>query len=390
MNRNAKYFVSLISSHLNKLSPAANDTIDWEEIYTLSNIHNVCAVISNQIMLLPSDKQPKKETLSKFRQQLGYTLIDYTDKLNTISYIKELLTDAQIEYLFVKGAIIKNYYPVKEFRTSGDIDVIIKYDSLKKLREILNKNNINITDDSDNGIAFDYQEQHIEIHTTEDYDHPYFKNIFDMCKNNGFEYILNDEDHLLYVLCHIIKHFNLCGAGIKMFMDIDVLIRHISDFNYDSFIKKCSKLNIETFAKASFSLCNYWFNTPVKAEINFNSDNHFRELFENEIIDSGSFGFNKRNLGDYYISKGIGKSGKNNLIAKIRAFIALLFPSKTYLYNKYSYLKKSALLLPVAWLNRLFDAAFKRTNHSKNTIKSIINTGSESEQYKKLLNELDI
>lgn len=390
MNSNEKYFVSLISSYLNNISPNAEENIDWQEIYRLSNIHNVCAITANQIMMLENKNQPEKNLLSKFRQKLGYTLIDSDSKTIAINDIKKMLTDAGIDFLLIKGAILRNYYPVKEFRTSGDIDVIIKYADIDRFRQIIISSNININDDSDNGFAFDYDKQLIEIHSTEDYDHPYFKNIFDMCTNNGYEYFIDDEQHLLYILCHIIKHFNLCGAGIKMFMDIDVIIRHMDDFNYDKFMVKCAELHIETFAKASFSLCHYWFNTPIKSEIDFDKNEEFRKLFEDEIISSGSFGFNKRNLGDYYINKGIGKDGRNNFSAKLRALLALLFPSKRYLQNQCPYAKKHPILLPVAWLNRLFDAVFKRKAHSKNTIKSIMNTNNESEQYKRFLNELNI
>ncbi|MGN1202293.1 MAG: nucleotidyltransferase family protein, partial [Eubacterium sp.] len=277
-----------------------------------------------------------------------------------------------------------------EFRTSGDIDIIVKYEDFDRCRRLLKENHIDMADDGKDGLAFDIEDQYIELHSTLDYDNPFFKNIFSMCEKNGYEYKISDELHLLYVLCHIIKHFNLCGAGIKMFTDVDVLIRHMPDFNYDAFMEKCAMLNIETFAKSCFSLCNYWFDTPIKAEIDFNSNADFRELFENEIINSGSFGYNKRDLGDYYINKGIGDSGKNNAAAKIRAFFALLFPSKRYLANKHKYVDKYPFLLPVAWLSRLFSAVFIRTEHSKNTVKSIMNTGDESAQYRKLLNELGI
>lgn len=53
-----------------------------------------------------------------------------------------------------------------------------------------------------------------------------------MCsKTNTNEFLIKKEYHLIYVLCHIIKHFNSCGAGIKMFMDIDAIIRKIKNFH---------------------------------------------------------------------------------------------------------------------------------------------------------------
>ena len=391
MNSNEKYFVSLISSHLNKVPPALPEGINWEEIYRLAEIHNICAIVTDQILKLPKDSQPDMQIMSKFRQQLGYTLIDCEEKEKAIDFLKSLFEKNEIEFLFVKGAMLREYYPVKEFRTSGDIDVVIKAQSIKRLISLLSGfQGVKKKKKKKDLIVCQCFEQEIEIHSNFDCDNPYFESIFDASEKCSYEYKISDEEHLLYVLCHIIKHFNSFGAGIKMFADIDVLIRHIGDFDYDSFMDKCRSLNIEAFAKSSLSLCNYWFGTPVKAEISFEANSKFRELFENEIINSGAFGFNKRDLGDYYVNKGIGKDGKNNLSAKVRAFFKLLFPSKNYLKRSYTYCDRHPILLPLAWLNRLYDGIFKRGRQSRSTVNSIFNSGDETAQYKKLLDELEI
>ncbi|MDE6471143.1 MAG: nucleotidyltransferase family protein [Eubacterium sp.] len=391
MNNNEKYFVTLISSHLNNIPPAPPADIDWEEIFNLSNIHNVCAITANQILLLDKEFQPEAQILSKFRQQLGYTLIDSDGKEKALSYLKSLLSENEIEFILVKGAILKELYPIKELRTSSDIDVIVKNNDLERLRSVLNENaDCIITNDTEKEVSFSYIEQNIEVHSTLDTDNTYFEKIFDMCEKRGYEYKISNEDHLLYVLCHIIKHFSAFGAGIKMFMDIDVIIRNTDDIDYNKFIEKCRQINIETFAKASLALCHSWFDTPVATEIDLSSDFKLKELFENEIISSGNFGYSKRNTGDYYINKEMNKNGKNNLSTKLKALITLFFPSMDYLKNHYRYSAKCPLLLPIAWLSRLLSAVFKRNKQSKNTIRTILNSGAESEQYKQLLNELNV
>ena len=391
MNNNEKYFIALISSHLNHTPPVPPANIDWEEIFSLSSIHNVCAITANQILLLDKESQPEAQILSQFRQQLGYTLIDSDGKEKALSYLRKLLSENGIEFVLVKGAILRELYPVKELRTSSDIDVIIHHNDLTKLRDILNKNSsCTITNDTQKEITFSYAEQNIEVHSTQDTGNSYFENIFDMCEKHGCEYKLDNTEHLLYVICHIINHFSAYGAGIKMFMDIDVIIRNTTDIDYNKFMEKCRQLNIETFAKASLALCHSWFNTPITTEIDLNNDFKLKELFESEIINSGNFGYNKRNTGDYYINKGMRESGKNNLSAKFRALITLFFPNTDYLKNHYRYAAKCPLLLPIAWLNRLLSAVFKRNKHSKNTIQTILNSGAESEQYKQLLNELNV
>ena len=391
MNKNEKYFVSIMSAYLNGTTPArADDDIDWNEIYRLSTVHNVAAVAAVMIQKLTEGNIPNDKILSEFRQQTGYTVIDAAEKEQTVCFLKEVLNGNNIDFILIKGAVLRELYPIKELRTGSDTDVIIRNEDLKRCEQAFCEMGCSIKTESVNVFSVYYKNQHIEMHSVNDYDNPFFADIFDFCSKKGNEYLISEEYHLLYVLCHIIKHFNFCGAGIKMFMDIDVLIRSIKNFDYDKFMAICRKINIETFAKASFALCRNWFATPVRSEYNFESNKQLIELFETEIIRSGSFGFDSRDLGNHYINKGMGNNAKNGLVAKFRALIIMIFPPKQYLKSRYAYLSKRPYLLPFAWLSRLCAGIFKRSAHSKNTIRSIIHTNSESEQYKKLLDELGI
>lgn len=390
MNQSEKYFVTLISSYLNQSTPPLPNEVDWQKIYRLACIHNVCAIVADRIMALSEDTGIDSELMSQFRQQLGYTLIDSGEKEEAQIFIKELLESSNIDYIFIKGAVLKNYYPVPELRTSSDTDVIIRHTDMEKVRSIIAKKATDISDNNSNVITALYNNQHIEIHSERDSDHPYFDGIFDMCEKDGNKYIISDELHLIYVLCHMIKHFKMCGAGIKMFMDIDVLLRRLGSFDYKSFIDKCSQLNIDVFASACFSLCRKWFDTPICKDADLSADKKVIALFEEEILNSGNFGFNVRDLGNYYINKGTKLNQKNSFITKIRAMAALFFPKKEYLMRQYKYARKCPFLLPIAWANRIAAAVFKRSEHSKNTIKSIFTSGKDSQQYINLLRELDI
>ncbi|MCD7796963.1 MAG: hypothetical protein LUG95_05000 [Clostridiales bacterium] len=49
MTENEKYFISLLSSFLNSdKAPTPSSDINWDEIYRLSQIHNVSAISANQ------------------------------------------------------------------------------------------------------------------------------------------------------------------------------------------------------------------------------------------------------------------------------------------------------------------------------------------------------
>lgn len=386
MNTDEKYFVSLISSYLNNKEPVSpKSEINWMKIYELSAAHNVAAIIGNQALMIKTNA-PGSDIISKFKQQIGYTVIDAAEKEDAIKEIRKIFNQKGIDFMFVKGAILRDYYPVKEFRTGSDIDVIVRKEDFLKCKSFLDSEEYKQKDEGTKVFSINVKNQHVEIHSTLDCDNEYFINIFDMAVKRNHEYLIDDEHHLLYILCHIIKHFNSCGAGIKMFMDIDAIIRHAHNFDYSKFIELCKYINIETFAKASFALCNFWFSTPVKTEIDFSTNSELRDLFEKEVIKSGNFG----HLANFYINKGFNSSSKNGIATKIKSLFALFFPSMSIMKDRYVYLRRMPFLLPIAWMNRVIMGIFKRPSQSKKTINSIVNSGKESEDYKRLLNELDI
>lgn len=389
-----KYFVSLISSHLNgKEPPLPDDNISWERIYSLSTAHNTAAIIADCIGKLPQESRPDAKLCSAFRQQLGYTLINFEQKIRAYNYIKSLLDECKSEYIFVKGIVLGELYPVREYRTSGDIDVLVRDESLEGIRAFLKKNSVVIKEEDASYINAECFGVPIEIQSVLYGDSDFSKTLFDISQRNGFEYTLSPEAHLIYVLCHIVKHFNICGAGIRMFMDVDVLLRHLESdgsCDYEKICSVCEELNILNFTKYTFSLCRSWFSSPTDTVFDIEADENIMKMFEEEILGGGSFGFEKRGIASYYLSQGIGKSGKNNFASKLRALLALLFPKKEYLYSSFEYAKKHHFLLGAAWVERIFKAVFVRGGHSLGTVSSILGSDEKSAQYKKLLNELEI
>lgn len=390
MNLNKTAFVNILSAFLNNEQAKYCPEADYAEIIHLAGIHNVTGIAVRQIMNFSPEEQDKITNLSILKQQLGHTVINYEQKISIKKRLVRDLEDAGIDYIFVKGASIRELYPIPALRTSGDTDLFFREDDYEKIKQLYSDKGFSFDTVNKNVITFMMDSDEIELHCESDFDNPYFKEIFKTAHHTGkHEYVLSLEDQLLYVLCHIAKHFKHCGAGIRMFMDADVLLRHIENFDINKFLLKCSRADIDIFAKAALALCREWFNTPV--DINFDlNKNGLREMFENTVIDGGSFGFEKRNLGDFYVNKAMSQSGKNGFISKISAIMLLIFPSAEHLKNTYIYCAKRPYLLPLAWFNRLFDGIFKRGKHSQNTLKQIIETDKYTEDYWKLLQELDI
>ncbi len=391
MNTTKKYFIHLLSSFLNGEAPERPQDINWENLYNLANIHSLTAVVTNQIMLLSDQDRPDTNTLKKFKQQLGYVLISYNEKINLINNLRNIFEKNKIPFIFVKGTHLRNLYPVKELRTSGDIDVYVNDCDFSESRQLLIDLGYLLEVDNTNICEYNIGKEKIELHAVSDYDHKYFSNIFEHSqKISKYEYALNLEEHLLFVLMHIAKHMSSYGAGVRMFMDVDVIIRHIDNFDYYSFIEKCAENNLAVFAKTVFSLCSFWFNTPVICEHDFSINNTFNTNFINSVIDGGSFGYERRKTGDYYVSKSISDKNNVNTLTKIKAILKMFFPKPGRLKKEFSYCKKHPVLLPVAWFHKMLIGVFVRGRHSLKTIEQIAKADSSALEYAEIIKELEI
>lgn len=374
-----RYFIYLVSCFLNDCAPQG-ESVDWQVIYKLADINDVTAIIYQQINKLDDEYKPDKQLLSHFKQNLGFTIQDFEKKEKAQCTIQKFFNQYSIDHLFVKGSEIRKYYPVKELRTSGDIDVIVRSDKFDSVYNLLKDKKIKVLKHETQTISLMTSGCEIEIHKTADVKSAYFNDIFSLCTNQtNCTYELPVYEQLLYVLCHLIKHLSYRGAGIRMLMDIDVLIRGINGFDEVKFNEMCKKANVEKSAKAILSLCNYWFETPIKSYVNFNNEQKLLEIFETVMLEGGSFGYEANSIP-------ISQTGNT----AVSTLFKLAFPSKELLKKAYPYYEKNSLLLPVARMNRLYDGLTKKKKRAVASVRQALKNNNSSDLQKELLSELGL
>ncbi len=366
MTDNKAQFLYLLNCFLNGKIPDSKH-YDWQGIYKLSSIHNTTAIITQTAKLLPKECQPSGEIRSAFNQQLGLTLLDYDKKCSAIDKIKTILNANAIDYIIVKGAVLSDFYSIPQLRTSGDIDVILRSNAFDDNIAALMNQGINLIHDDYYTKTFEISDCNIEMHRDADVDNKYFDDIFSLCRVSGCEYSLDDYHHLLYIVCHLCKHLAYTGAGVRMLADIDVLVRHIDNFDEAKFLALCQSAGIEYTAKIILTLCNLWFDTPIASKIQL--DENTLHMFVRVMLDGGVFGLEQSNLGGYLVAKN--SHGRLGAFGKIMALFKWVFPSAEYVRTYYDYSRKHRFLIPLAYLNRIFDAVFKRRKHTAKTTAQI-------------------
>ena len=392
MTKEQEFFIELLSSHINGYIPKPQENIDWKEIFDLSNKHNVTAIVATQIKLLPESSRVQGKGKSYFNQFLGKTLQSYDEKIDAYNYFVKTLSENGIKHLVVKGAVLRDIYPVKELRTSGDTDVVIQKQDYEKCKEILLANGFTLSQDTGEELDMYYNGQYFEINNTFEYINDetkqFFENPFDekLSYCEGSTYYLYPIYHLVYVLYHILKHIKNGGAGVRMLLDICVLFKNYN-IDVNEFLKIMTSLNLEKSSKTIISICKKLFKLDVELEYAVNED--IEEKLIDTIISGGVFGFSNGNLGVVRLASTM--SDKATGFSSIKAFLGMFIISKDYLMKFYPYARRHRILLPVAYFNRLFNAVFKRGKRNIGNIQSIFSKNNDNAvRLGEILNELEI
>lgn len=280
-------------------------------------------------------------------------LFESTVRCSKFLKLSEFLSENKIEHMPVKGYYIRELYPVKELRSFGDIDILIHEKDRKRCDSLMKSLGYTVKNDWEPTYSYIKDDEYYEIHT----------NLFDVRlkdradmteyfssawlhakKDSGLRFVPDTEFHLIYIICHLAKHLSTGGAGIRMYLDVALyILRYDSVISWESTEEEFKKLGLERFFHTVLSAVNEWFY--VKASCDFeNFGEELSELLE-FTLDSDIFGHSRDNSA---IKLRMEERSKKRTALKI------LFPPAKQLENRYTFLKRSRLLLPLAWIVRVF------------------------------------
>lgn len=280
-------------------------------------------------------------------------LFESTVRCSKFLKLSEFLSENEIEHMPVKGYYIRELYPVKELRSFGDIDILIHEKDRKRCDSLMKSLGYTVKNDWEPTYSYIKDDEYYEIHT----------NLFDVRlkdradmteyfssawlhakKDSGLRFVPDTEFHLIYIICHLAKHLSTGGAGIRMYLDVALyILRYDSVISWERTEEEFKKLGLERFFHTVLSAVNEWFY--VKASCDFeNFGEELSELLE-FTLDSDIFGHSRDN-------SAIKLRGEER--SKKRTALKILFPPAEQLENRYTFLKRSRILLPLAWIVRVF------------------------------------
>ena len=289
----------------------------------------------------------------------------------------EAFEKAEIDFLVLKGAIVKNLYPNPSLRTFTDIDIYVGKELEKAEKVLLKLGYEREGCDDHNDISYVKKPSiHIELHKDlfpDDYDFEgYFDEPFkhtDLKDGYKYYHLYKTDDFFIHVLCHLYKHFTFGGCGLRQYLDIYVMTQKMK-LNLDYIRSELKSFGMEGFLDTTLKLNRFFFGG---------------EKPDDELIEIAEFVFNNSTFGnadnrlvlDY--DKGHGE--KRTLWGNIMYFMERWGLNYSQMKQRYKILKYLPFLLPFCWVHRLFAALLFRRNTLKTSFDDVGKMNSEFSDY---------
>lgn len=302
-------------------------------LYQLSASHQLSHLVGERLYqngLLPSDSPWK----AKFELVQQMSLVQDIRMESEAARVFNLCEKEGIDYIPLKGSVLKTIYPRPHMRTGSDIDFLIRREDVERTAEVLAKAGYNVGEYSSHEISvmtpsgvllevhfclFEYDEQ---ISTV-------LEKVWEtaeLVEGTKHRYMLSNEMFYYYHIAHLLKHFMFGGCGIKSVLDLYLMDKEwpIVGNTYNEMLENTG---IKTFYEACLKLSKVWFGEEEHDETT--------RAMEEYIFGAGAYGTHEN-----YISVTQSQSSGH-----LQASLERLFLKREVLQNQYPNLKKHPSLL---------------------------------------------
>ena len=259
------------------------------DLYKLSKKHDLANIVGGALAengITFKDNEFYNKFIS---EQLGSFLRDETQNFEC-GRISALFEENGIEFVLLKGSVIRKYYPETWMRSKSDIDILIKKESIDKAKELLTgklgyvsgpPSTHDVPFYSPSKVLF---ELHFELNESDfrvvdslstpwEYAH--------LAELKKFEYVLNEDYFIFYHIVHMAKHFSIGGCGIKPFLDL-YLFDKVLKYDKSAVEKLCIECGLGKFFFEMLELSEVWFGGAEHSELTL--------LLQEYLLSGGVFG----------------------------------------------------------------------------------------------------
>jgi len=271
-----------------------------------------------------------------------------------------------IDYLPLKGVLMKELYPAHELRYMGDADILIKTTQEKKIRDIMLTLGYSWVDESDHELVWKSPGLYVEFHKRliPSYNidfYSYFGDGWSLAKTSGgTQFAMSPENNFIFEFVHMAKHYRDGGVGARFILDLWMLQRAYPKMDKEYILNEFKKLKLDVIYKNVGLLISSWFESGEATEVT--------EFMTQRFFSGDSWG----NAEDFLLRKNFNTQAKQT--GSFSFIMHKLFPGLEEMSWHYRALKKFPWLLPFFWPVRLVHIALFRRDKIRKTTASLNTT----------------
>ncbi len=363
-------------------------------IFDLAKQNSVVSLIYDSVETADPRISQEIDRITRSMVLQSYHLLFETVK------ICDFLTDAGIKTVVLKGAAVSSFYPVPEYRKSGDIDLLVGgEDELRRAAAVMKKNGYAVAKEQHalHHIVFDSPFGiEVEIHKmlAEPFDNRRINEYMDrrlkyamkgsvkrdVC---GFPLrMLGDDFQAFELLLHMLQHFLFSGFGLKLLCDWVVYwngrIGSSEDPVTEKYLHLVREARISGFSDMITSVCYYFLGLSDPAYRNLT---RYRQGDPITVSEAAAF------LREVFDGGDFGHAGKERmLILRDSSFISYVIAFQHQMYLNFPKAGKVPPLWPALWTVTLLRFFYnnKKVRGGESAVSIIKNAGKRSRIMSKL------
>lgn len=381
-----KGIVALVKSAFTHEKVVLPDDFDFEKAYELAQKHNIIPVIYYGI--INSNLQAPAEIMQKLFSVVCQNISVCVRQKFEISVLEREFESNGIDYLPLKGTIIRDLYPKPEMRAMGDADILVKTEQYDNCISVLESSGYKFIRENDNELIWSKPSLLLELHKylVSPSHKDYFKILGDgwqyarLAEGYKHRYEMTDEDFFIFMFVHMAKHYRSSGVGIKHIVDIWLFLNSKKELENEYIKKQLEELKMFEFYKNILKVIDVWFNGCEFDDITY--------LITEKIFSSGVFGTSESAAKSNALRETKGEKVKN---MRIKRALKVAFLPYLNMCLLFPVLKKAPFLLPFLWVYRgVYTVIFKKARLTRQfeTIKNL--SPEQLSQYKKELDAVGL
>lgn len=369
MDNTLRALLTMVKSALTGSAERLEGTADLTAVAAMAARHQVGGLVYDGALRCGIDRQ--EPSMRSLFQTYCKSLLKSELQTEKLTELYQAFDEAEIDYLPLKGCIMKQMYPRPELRTMNDADILIRVEQYEKIKLVLETLGYRFLAESDCELKWTTKGLYLELHKRlipsfiKDF-YAYFGEGWHLahCKD-GSCYGLSPEDEFLFIFTHFARHYREGGVGIRHMADIWYYRYKTPQLDEARIMHVLKKMSLDTFYSNILLTLSNWFGSGEETELT-------KKITE-YVANSGSFGTeeSKELAGILRQSKG---EGKKELVRQ------MLFPSLKNMRYAYPVLQKAPVLLPVMWVYRGVKVSLFHRDRIKAKERQLQNAGMQAIQ----------